>query len=53
MECKELEAKVKELCVAKLSEMIECFGQGMYYKKCKLTHIAEMVKLVHQIRTLG
>ena len=53
MDPKELEAKVKELCVAKLSEMIECFGQGVYYKKCKLTHIAEMVKLVHQIRSLG
>ncbi len=53
MDPKELELKVKELCVAKLTEMVEAFGSGQYYKKCKLTHLSEMVKLVHQIRSIN
>lgn len=46
------EHKVKRIADAMLQEMIDSAANGQFHGGCKLTHIAEMVKLAHQIRSL-
>ncbi len=49
---KELEWKVVDLALTKLFAMQTDYQACHYFGGCSLLHLAEMVKLCHQIRSL-
>lgn len=49
---KKLEKQVIKLTTDKLEKMIKRYWGLDYHGGCSLLHIAEMVKLAHQVRSL-
>lgn len=49
---KELEAQVIDRSLAKLEELVDDYRQHKFLDNLDIKHLAEMVKLAHQIRSL-
>lgn len=48
----DLETKLIGLLELKFGSMLIDYPTGKFHKNCELEHLAEMVKLAHQIRSL-
>jgi hypothetical protein len=46
------EKKVLAVCEQKLGKMLKQHCEDSFFGKCEIRHICEMVKLVHQIRSI-
>lgn len=49
---KDLSAKVMVISVGKLQILVDKYDGSEYHNGCPLQHIAEMVKLYHQAKSL-
>jgi len=49
---KELELKLIEKLLKKFEDMLDGCDRGVFHKDCKISHLEELTKLAHRVRSL-